>query len=204
MGLADRLLGIHHRQVRLPRVNRIAAAFAELLGPAETLLEVGPGDGLVGRALADTIGARVIGVDVAPQPSTAMAIRSFDGIHLPFEDHAFEVVTLGDVLHHAEDPRALLAECLRVAQRAVAVKDHFRWGSISNGLLTAMDVVGNRSQGVLVRGTYFTPSEWLELVDHAGGVVKAQIWPLDVHSFPIRLVTRSELQFAARIEAKAR
>ena len=201
-GVTDTLLDLHHEVVRLPRAERVASALAELLGPAATMLDVGAGDGRVGARVAEAIGAIAEGVDVAPQSNAAMPVEAFDGSRLPFADDAFEVVLLADVLHHAAEPLALLREALRVASRAVAVKDHFRWGPVSNALLLAMDVVGNRSQSVAVRGTYYSPRAWLDLCEAAGGTVAAQIWPLDVHGWPIRLATRSELQFAARVERK--
>mgnify|MGYP001578296030 CR=1 FL=1 len=62
------------------------------------------------------------------------------------------------------DPAALLSEGLRVARRALALKDHFRFGYLSGKLLTWMDVVGNASSGVEVTGRYLSPQEWVELV----------------------------------------
>jgi hypothetical protein len=104
------------------------------------------------------------------------------------------------VLHHCEAPAALLGECLRVASRAVVVKDHFSFGPISRLLLHAMDMVGNAEAGVLVRGTYFSPTTWVDLSREAGGRIAALRWPLRIHDAPFRLITRDELQFAARIE----
>jgi SAM-dependent methyltransferase len=193
------LFGLHHESVRLPRVGRVAAALADLAGPAESILDVGAGDGLVGRALAERLGARVLGVDVHVQPRSAIPVEPYDGRRLPFEDGAFDVVTLADVLHHADAPERLLAETLRVARRAVVVKDHYRESAAAGAMLWALDVAGNASQGILVRGHYFSRASWRACVGDAGGRVEAEIWPLHVHTFPLRLVTRSELQFACRV-----
>lgn len=198
-GATRTVLDLHHVGVRLPRVRRIASALADLSGPAESILDVGAGDGRVGRALADALGADVSGVDVHVQPASAVPVVTYDGRSLPFPDGAFEVCVLADVLHHADDPTALLRESLRVARRAVLVKDHLQFGPISSAMLWALDVVGNASQGILVRGRYFTRGSWQSAVVSAGGRVEAEIWPLHVHAFPLRLVTRSELQFAARV-----
>ncbi len=180
-------------------MSRVASAIASLAGETESLLDVGAGDGRVGAALRDALRARVQGVDVLVQTDARIPVRSFDGATLPFENGTFEIVTLCDVLHHAADSETLLREALRVARRAVVIKDHYRFGRASNALLLAMDVIGNASQGILVRGTYLSPKEWIDLASRAGGRIDAQLWPLDVHAFPLRLATRSELQFAARI-----
>ena len=51
--------------------------------------------------------------------------RNPNGKSLPFEDGAYDVVILADVLHHDPDPVALMKECGRVAKRFVIVKDGF-------------------------------------------------------------------------------
>nr|WP_240806643.1 methyltransferase domain-containing protein [Polyangium spumosum] len=201
MGIHKALFALHRRAVTLPRARRITDALAELAGPAASLLDVGAGDGAIAAAVAERIGARrVAGVDVLVRPRVVIEVVPYDGQRLPFPDGAFEIVTISDVLHHCEAPGEVLAECLRVASRAVLVKDHFRFGSISRALLLAMDVVGNAEAGVLVRGTYFSPAEWIELVRAAGGRITALRWPMQIHDAPMRFVTRDELQFVARIE----
>jgi hypothetical protein len=66
-----------------------------------------------------------------------------------------------------------------------------------------VDVVGNRAQGIAVRGTYASPPEWTAMVDAAGAHVERLLWPLHVHARPIRYVTRSELQFAMCLRRRA-
>jgi hypothetical protein len=138
------------------------------------------------------------------RPSTRIAAEAYDGHHLPFGDDSYEIVMLSDVLHHADAPTELLGECLRVAARAVALKDHFCFGPISRSVLLAMDHVGNAAPGVPVVGRYWAPPEWLDLVREAGGRMVELRWPVRVHSLPWRLVTRSELQFVALVEAASR
>lgn len=195
------LFALHRRAVTLPRAERVTQAIADLAGPGRSLLDVGAGDGAIAKAVGERIGAeRVEGVDVLVRPKTVIQVVPYDGTRLPFPDRSFDVVTISDVLHHCASPGAVLAEALRVASGVVVVKDHFRLGPISNALLLAMDVVGNAEAGVLVRGSYFSPAEWIEMVTAANGRVTKLLWPLRIHDAPIRFVTRDELQFAARIE----
>jgi SAM-dependent methyltransferase len=199
--LKKALIAYHHRAVHVPRAKRVAGALAALIGPAGSLLDIGCGDGTVAKGIAAEIGARVVaGVDVLIRPEVAIDVRPYDGVHLPFPDGAFEAVVLADVLHHCAEPITVLREALRVASRVVAVKDHFCFGPLSDKLLLWMDVIGNAGPGVHVRGTYLSPAEWIALVRDAGGHLTGLDWPLRIHDFPFRLITRSELQFAARIE----
>jgi len=150
------LFSYHHRAVHLPRVARVSAALSARIGQARSLLDVGAGDGTVALAIGRDVGAeRIEGVDVKVRPEAAIPIAPYDGERLPFNDGAFEAVVLSDVLHHCEKPTTVLREALRVASRVVAIKDHFRFGRVSEAILWAMDVVGNAAPGVLVRGCSF-------------------------------------------------
>ena len=195
------LFDYHRRAVSQPRVERVAAALAAQIGRADSLLDIGAGDGIVGEAVGSRVGAsRVEGVDVLVQPNAVIPVTAYDGEHLPFEDGAFDAVTLSDMLHHAEHPERVLREALRVAKHVVAIKDHFRFGHVTGAVLLAMDVVGNAASGVFVRGRYLAPSGWSVLVREADGRIAGLTWPLRIHDAPWRFVTGDRLQFAARIE----
>lgn len=199
--LAERLVAYHHRVVHLPRVERVIEAVATLVGSAGSVLDVGCGDGRIARGVAERVGAaRVVGVDVALRPEVLVEALRYDGGRLPFDDASFDAVLACDVLHHAIDPEALLRECLRVAGRTVAIKDHLKLGPVSDRILWLMDVAGNAGPGVTVRGHYLGLGEWFDLARAAGGRFSHFTWPLRIHDLPWRLVTRSELQFAALLE----
>lgn len=203
LALRRALVRYHHRAIHVPRVERVAAALARLAGRAESLLDVGAGDGSIAARLGAAIGARrIAGVDVKVRPEMAIEVRAYDGATLPFDAGSFELVVLSDVLHHCADPAAVLRESLRVAARAVLLKDHYRFDAWSERVLLAMDVVGNAGPGVEVRGTYLSPSEWEILVREAGGRFASVEWPLRIHDLPWRIVTQDRLQFAARIEPR--
>jgi 2-polyprenyl-3-methyl-5-hydroxy-6-metoxy-1,4-benzoquinol methylase len=192
---------VHRRVVQVPRANRIADAFVRLAGTADSLLDVGAGDGEIAADVARRLGAqRVAGVDVLARPTAHIEVTSYDGERLPFEDKSFEVVTTSDVLHHCAKPDQVLRECLRVASRCVLVKDHFCYGFVSRALLLALDVTGNAAAGVLVRGTYFSPAQWVDMVRDAGARITEIEWPMQIHPTPLRYVTRDEVQFAMRVE----
>jgi SAM-dependent methyltransferase len=200
------LADYHHRAIHLPRTERIARSLSTLLSRYDqpvSLLDVGCGDGVVARQIAERLGTgQVHGVDIKLRASSAIEVQEYDGQRLPFDDGQFDVVMLSDVLHHAYDAEALLRDCLRVARRAVAIKDHLAFGFFSDKLLWLMDVAGNAAPGVEVRGNYLQPQQWFELVDRVGGRICAVDWPLRIHDLPWRVLTRSELQFAALVEPR--
>ena len=203
MSLSEGLYGAHHRWVRLPRFERLAHALRGLVEDCESILDVGAHDGRVARRVGELVGAqKVCGVDVLVDPEAEIDVSCFDGRALPFDSRSFDAVMLSDVLHHAEDPAALLRESVRVCRRAVAIKDHFQFGSASHAALWMMDLAGNARDRIEVRGGYFDPERLVSMVDQAGGFVRRLHWPLRIHDTPVEWILSSGWHFAARVEPK--
>lgn len=86
---------------------------------AADVLDLGCGDGR-SIDLFRPQGARWTGVDiegsleVAERRRTDATFVTFDGVHLPFEEAAFDVVWCKQVLEHVAQPEPLLAEAARV------------------------------------------------------------------------------------------
>jgi len=162
-----------------------------------TMLDLGCGDGRVGRSLAARLGASFCAFDVEQSAHNPERVTLFDGKRV--NAGPFDLCLLSDVLHHAPDPEALLREALRVAQ-VVVIKDHMSFSDRSDHTLLAMDLVGNLPLGVAVTGNYLSPVAWEQLFARVTSCPAKLVWPLDVHSPMLRLLTRSEHQFAARLE----
>jgi ubiquinone/menaquinone biosynthesis C-methylase UbiE len=85
--------------------------------PADRALDVGAGPGLLSAALAPHV-ARAVALD----PAWRLLEHAPEGVErvvgeaerMPFEDDEFDLVTVVNTLHHVADPRATLAEMVRV------------------------------------------------------------------------------------------
>lgn len=154
---------IHGKLVFDRRIQRLAAAIAERLPRDARVLDVGCGSGdlalLVMQLRPDV---RIEGIDVLVRPGTAIPVHAYDGNHIPFPDNSFDAAMVIDVLHHTDDPGAVLAEIARVAP-SVVIKDHFRDGIAAGPTLRFMDWVGNAAHGVRLPYNYLSQHEWRDI-----------------------------------------
>ena len=125
----------HRKWVWPQRMEGLVRMVQPRLRAGDRVLDVGCGNGEFGKLLMEhptsPEGLEFRGVEPEGlvRDGTAIPVSAFDGVRLPFDDGAFDVVLLTDVLHHAAEPGPLLAECVRVARRRVIVKDHVVYGS---------------------------------------------------------------------------
>jgi SAM-dependent methyltransferase len=93
---------------------------------AETLVEIGCGDGALLEELGARGLARVLDGFELSAPAAEMArkraipgarrIEAYDGAHVPATEGAYDIAVLSHVVEHVPDPPALLAEAARVAR----------------------------------------------------------------------------------------
>jgi SAM-dependent methyltransferase len=132
------------------KVRRIQHFFPRKAHPIR-VLDLGAAEGYVGDEIGRRIGAEVILADVADLNRTSRPFVRYDGRKLPFEDGSFDAVVLYFVLHHCEEPEAVIREALRVTcGRVIVVESVFRTEAERRRLET-LDVWANRvrSLGVL-------------------------------------------------------
>lgn len=112
-------------------VERVVELALEDL-PAHTVLDVGTGTGLFAEAFIRR-GLQVTGIDDNPdmlEEARALVpdaeFRQAIAEDIPFEDHAFDLVFLGLVLHETDDPARAMQEIFRASTRRAALLE-FRY-----------------------------------------------------------------------------
>ena len=118
--------------------ERVIEKMAEVsgIGPASQVADVGTGTGFVAAGLAPRV-ERVVGIDSAPamlevarENLRALGASNVELVvgeasRLPLQDGAVDAAFANLVLHHAEDPEAMLREMARVVRPGgtVAITD---------------------------------------------------------------------------------
>lgn len=172
----------HRKWVWPQRMEGLVRMIQPRLRAGERVLDVGCGNGQFGKLLMEhqssPQGLEFHGVEPEGliRPETAIPVQAFDGVHLPYEDNAFDVVLLTDVLHHAAEPGPLVAECVRVAKRRVVIKDHVVYGKWDRMRLSFSDWLANVIHGVPCTFGYFSRDGWHEIAKTSGATVVDPAW----------------------------
>nr|WP_294168706.1 class I SAM-dependent methyltransferase [uncultured Sphingomonas sp.] len=204
LGLGRRALGqVHDNLVFGRRVRVLSEALAAQLPRGARVLDVGAGSGDMAVAIMQLRpDVRIEGVDVLVRPGTAIPVVQYDGRHIPHADGAFDAALLIDVLHHTDDPIAVLGEVARVA-RAVVVKDHYRNGPAAQMRLRFMDWVGNAPHGVRLPYNYLSRAQWTEGFRKLDLQVTAIDEALALYPAPVSWLFGKGLHFVAKLQRAA-
>lgn len=197
-----RLIGeLHNRYVFGRRVRVLARHLRELLPEKASVLDVGCGDGSIGRLV---LGARadlsIVGIDVALRPNLHIDAKAFDGKNIPYPDKSFDAVVFVDVLHHTTEPTALIGEAMRVSRNCIIIKDHNLNGVGAEPILRVMDWIGNAPHGVVLTYNYWPEERWRKAFAESGLRIGEYRADLGLYPWPASWIFERSLHFVARLE----
>jgi len=107
----------------LSKVDNIVSLCSTL--PRISILEIGAGEGSNLKRLSELdFGEALYALEISPSGVEAIKNKGisrlaectiFDGYHVPYENHRFDIAILSHVVEHVEHPRKILYEASRVA-----------------------------------------------------------------------------------------
>lgn len=144
------------------RLESQARTLGDHINRGDTVLDVGCETGHLCKYLAEMHGATASGIDVHDATTIPIDFSVFDGRSIPFEDNAFDHVVLSFVLHHANDPMALIKECRRVARRSIIAFEDLPETRVEKLLTKGHIGLFRVAYRLEAAGDYRTALEWIE------------------------------------------
>jgi SAM-dependent methyltransferase len=182
------------------RVRKLAGQLAALIPAGARVPDVGCGDGLLAcRIGQERPDLAIVGLDVLRRDRAHIEVALYDGKAIPFESGSFDAMMLVDVLHHADDPMALLREAVRVARSTLVLKDHTRNGLWAGPTLRFLDWAGNAHDGVALPYNYWTRDQWFRAFDSLGLDLESWVTDLRLYPPPASFAFGRSLHFIARL-----
>jgi 2-polyprenyl-3-methyl-5-hydroxy-6-metoxy-1,4-benzoquinol methylase len=108
------------------RVKEIVENISPYIPVKAQVIDIGTGNGLVAEKISQKKDAKVTLIDVVDLNISRFPVKIFNGKLIPFEDKRFDIALLIDVIHHAEDEKALIKEAFRVAKKIIISEEVHR------------------------------------------------------------------------------
>lgn len=193
---------LHKIFISQRRTKAIVNLLVQLLPHNRPLigLDIGCGTGEITRGIQQASSSiKMTGIDVVKRKNAAIDVIEFDGKRIPFEDKSYDFTMLINVLHHVNDPVALMKECVRTSRKFIIIQDHTcssRWDRVR---LCFMDWVGNLGYNAHLPYNFLSKNEWKELFRAVDVLCEEEIHKLNLYPSLFHYLFDDKLHFAARL-----
>jgi SAM-dependent methyltransferase len=191
---------VHGNYIARRRARALSRHLAGIIPARFHVLDIGCGDGLITHFINEIRpDINLHGLDIQERDLTYISVERFDGETIPYDNASFDGVMLVDVLHHIQDPMALLREATRVARKTILIKDHTLDGLLAGPTLRAMDWVGNARYGVSLPYNYWSKWKWLQAFHALGLEIGSWTTSLKIYPWPASCLFDRSLHFVAQL-----
>lgn len=200
-------MSLAHRPVYEARLRELVRRITPHLRPDDRVLDVGCGVGTLGAALLAgpdcPENVHVEGLERVVRGGEPITVTAYDGGPAPFDDNAFDVVIVADVLHHEADEDGLLRECARLSKRIVIIKDHKVDGPLAQQRISFIDWAANAPYGVPCLFRYHSLAGWRETLARHRFKIRDELTSMRLYPPLVNLVFGRRLQYFAVVEPDA-
>lgn len=148
------------------------------------ILDLGCNAGVITKNFQDFFQAKVIGADIQDSRIIPIPFKIINGKTLPFSENYFDVVLISYVLHHCNDPQALLTEAKRVVKDKIIIYEDLPEGFLSNLICKIHKLTFNYFfQKSKEKGKFKTEKEWGSFFNNIGLRI---IFKKRINNFPVK------------------
>ncbi len=140
----------------------------DFIEKGEKILDLGCGSGIVAKAFQDFFQADVIGVDIKDQRIFYIPFEITNGKSLPFPEKYFDTVLINFVLHHTENPSALLREAKRVSRDKIIIFEDLPEGFLSKIICKIHGISFNKIFGNSSKTSFKKEKDWGKIFNELG------------------------------------
>ncbi|MBI4451024.1 class I SAM-dependent methyltransferase [Candidatus Woesearchaeota archaeon] len=141
------------KKLALGKAGKIAGHCSSYVG--KSLLDVGAGRGFIAKEIQARTGASVTCIDIKDLNESGLPYIVYDGKKLPFKDASYDTALAVYVLHHCEDPLAVLDDVIRVAAHRIIIFE-----DVPSFMTKLLDYIANKLHGVDTPFNFKQPEEW--------------------------------------------
>lgn len=194
-----------HRPIYQKRLEVLVQTLSAYFKAGDEVLDVGCGSGALGAALLTANSGKnlvIHGLEKHPRGGEPIQVFPYREKHFPFADNSYDVVIVADVLHHEEEPEALLRECIRVSRRLLVIKDHQISGPLAYQRICLIDWAANAPYGVRCLYRYHTPRQWDDVLRRLDLQPVVRFDRMNLYPPVVNLLFGRALQFMVIAQAK--
>ncbi len=158
-------------------------ACEEFIKNGSAILDLGCGSAIIGKTFQDFFQAEIIGVDIRDIRRVNIPFKLYDGKNLPFAEKSFDIVLINYVLHHCQDPTAVLREAKRVSRDKIIVFEDLPEGFLSELICRLHNLSYHLFRQQNNPSFFKTENQWEKIFQEIGLKV---IFKERRHNFPYR------------------
>lgn len=143
--------------------NKYKIILKEILG--DSILDIGSGPGILADLIRKRTRKNLVLVDVVNFNKSPLPFLLYNGKRLPFNNKMFDTVLLIVVLHHCDDPLAVLKEAIRVSRKRIIIIESVYLNERGKEINKFFDWFTNRiilKREINLPFNYHSPKEWEE------------------------------------------
>ena len=150
------------------RALKIALQLKDFIKKGDRILDIGLGNGYVGKQIKEHYKIYMEGVDVVDYNETNIKNTIYDGLNLPFKDKSFDSTLILQTLHHCTDQIRVIKEAKRVSRKKIIIMEDIYNNFFEKMTTFLHDYISNKRKGINCPYDFHNKAEWQAIFKKLG------------------------------------